>query len=93
MKRAIVSIVVLVLALALALGGCRNSEQKAGDEATQTIAPAKPQPDLTGSDAMTQTVDVEKGRAENEGHGTEAAGTATTATTTTSGTVAPTTST
>jgi hypothetical protein len=57
----------ICMALALALSGCGDREKKAsGDAATQTIEPAKPQPDLTGSDAMTQTVDVEKGRSEVE---------------------------
>ncbi len=67
MKRAIVPAVAICLALTLAVAGCKNREQAAGDGATETIEPAKPQPDLTGSDAMTQTVDIEKGRGEGEG--------------------------
>jgi hypothetical protein len=78
---------VICLALTLALGGCKKSESAIGDSATQTIEPAKPQPDLTGSDAMTQTVDVSDGRTEAEGAGTETS--ATTATTTTTTTAAP----
>lgn len=72
---------VIALALTLALGGCRKGERAAGESETQTIEPAKPQPDLTGSDAMTQTVDVEHGRSEGEGRGTEAASTDTSTTT------------
>lgn len=73
---------VIGLALTLALGGCKKSERPIGDSATQTIEPAKPQPDLTSSDAMTQTVDISDGRTEAEGAGTEtSAATATTTTT------------
>jgi hypothetical protein len=75
---------VVAVALTLALGGCRKGEQATGESQTQTIEPAKPQPDLTGSDAMTQTVDVEHGRSEGEGRGTEAASTDTSTTTNTS---------
>jgi hypothetical protein len=93
-KRSTVSIVIISLALTLALGGCGQREKTVGGpEVTQTIEPAKPQPDLTGSDAMTQTVDVEKGRSEGEGRGTEASTDTTTTTTTAAATVAPTTST
>lgn len=89
----------LIVVLALALVGCGGREQNAGEAgATQTIEPAKPQPEATGTDAMTQTVDVEAGRSEAEGHGTEAATApattaGTTAATATTATVAPTTST
>jgi hypothetical protein len=85
----------ICLALLLALGGCRNGEKKVSDEAaTQTIAPAQPQPDTSGSDALTQTVDVEKGRSEVEGrtaNGAEISATSTTSTTST--TTAPATTT
>lgn len=66
MKRSIVSIVVISAALTLALGGCRNREKALDESATQTIEPAKPQPD-TDTAELTQTVDVEKGRSEVEG--------------------------
>lgn len=75
---------VIGLALTLALGGCKDRESPIGDNATQTIEPAKPQPDLTGTDAMTQTVDISDGRTEAEGAGTETgAATATTTISTT----------
>jgi hypothetical protein len=100
-KRSIVSIVVLGAVLTLALGGCRSRE-KAVDSATQTIEPATPQPD-TDTVALTQTVDVEKGRSEVEGRNANGADitatgdtaaattTSTTISTTTTGTSATTT--
>lgn len=66
MKRSIVSIVVIGVVLTLPLGGCRNREKALEESATQTIEPAKPQPD-TDTVSLTQTVDVEKGRSEVEG--------------------------
>lgn len=57
---------VISAALTLALGGCRNREKALDESATQTIEPAKPQPD-TDTAELTQTVDVEKGRSEVEG--------------------------
>jgi hypothetical protein len=77
----------ICLALLLALAGCWNREKTvSGEAATQTIAPAKPQPDPTGSDALTQTVDVENGRSEVEGrtaNGADITASGTAATTTT----------
>lgn len=68
MKRSIASIVVITAVLTLAMPGCKGREQRgAGGEATETIAPAAPQPAPTGTEAMTQTVDVEAGRSEAEG--------------------------
>ncbi len=68
MKRSIASIVVVTAVLTLALPGCKGREQQgAGGEPTETIAPATPQPAPTGTEAMTQTVDVEAGRSEAEG--------------------------
>jgi hypothetical protein len=55
------------LLLTLICGACRNREKSAaGEAATQTIEPAKPQPDATDSATLTQTVDVEGGRSEVE---------------------------
>jgi hypothetical protein len=48
-----------------------------GSVTTQTVAPAAAQPAPTGSEAMTQTVNVDDGRSEEEG---AIAGTDTTAT-------------
>lgn len=66
MKSSILPVIVL-FALVIALPGCRR--ESAGGEATETIEPAKPQPAPTGTDAMTQTVDIEAGRSEAEGGG------------------------
>jgi len=99
-KRSIVSIVVigaaLTLAVALLLTGCRNREKALDESATQTIEPAKPQPD-TDTAELTQTVDVEKGRSEIEGRnasGADITATVDTASaTTTSATISTTTGT
>jgi hypothetical protein len=78
-----------VVTIVFALSHCRGRESGA-DAGTETIAPAKPQPDDTGTDAMTQTVDIEDSRSEAEGasltQGQQppTATTATTATATTS---------
>lgn len=58
----------LMMALALAAVGChRGANDPAHNVQTQTIAPAPAQPAPNGSDAMTQTVDVEDSRSEAEG--------------------------
>ena len=72
----------LFVSVLVVLAACR--EHRAGDGTgtngtTQTVAPAAAQPAPTGTDAMTQTVDVEAGRSEEDGGVT--ASTATTATT------------
>ncbi len=90
MKRSIVSIVVISAALTLVLGGCRNREKALDESATQTIEPAKPQPD-TDTAELTQTVDVEKGRSEVEGRnasGADITATGDTASSTTTSTTA-----
>lgn len=79
-----------MMGLLVAAGsGCRRDHERAGGAVqTQTIAPAAAQP--APNDAMTQTVDVEEGRSEEEGgvisqHGkgsTPETATAATATTT-----------
>ena len=66
-KRSLVRSSLILLVFVLALPACRNRENAAGGEATETIAPADPQPQPTGTDAMTQTVDIEAGRSEAEG--------------------------
>jgi hypothetical protein len=54
--------------LVAALPGCRQSrEGQTTTAATQTIAPASAPSAPNGSDAMTQTVDVEDSRSEAEG--------------------------
>lgn len=68
MKRSFVPSFVMLLALVVVLPGCGRDETAAGD-GTETIAPAKPLPEPTGTEAMTQTVDIEAGRSEAEGGG------------------------
>ena len=70
---------VIAVSLLLALGACKGREQKAHDESTATIAPAQPQPGETGTDAMTQTVELGDGRSVSEG-GANAEGTTATST-------------
>jgi hypothetical protein len=69
---------VIAVSLLLVLGACKRHEQKAHDESTATIAPASPQPGETGTDAMTQTVELGDGRSVSEG-GTSAEGATATA--------------
>ena len=57
-----------VLLIALATLACNRGEKAAGgNAANETIAPAKPQPDTTGTADLTQTVDIEDSRSEAEG--------------------------
>lgn len=85
------SLAVLAAVLLLA-GGCKKRETATGDAATETIAPAAPQPAPTGTDAMTQTVDIEDSRSDAEGGGlTDTAHPATTTTTATTATTTATT--
>lgn len=81
-----------VVTIAFALSHCRGRES-AGTAATETIEPAKPQPEDTGTDAMTQTVDIEDSRSEAEGasltRGEPPTNTTTTTTTTSTTTTAP----
>ena len=60
----------IVMSLALLAAGCRGrkaSSTTATAPTTQTIAPAAGQPAVNGGDAVTQTVDVEDGRSEDDG--------------------------
>lgn len=68
---------VFAVSLVLALGACKGREEKAHDESTATIAPAQPQPGETGTDAMTQTVELGDGRSVSEGGASAEGATAT----------------
>jgi hypothetical protein len=58
----------MILFAAIALTGCPRREQKQeAAPATQTIAPAAARPDTAGTDAMTQTVEVDDSRSEEDG--------------------------
>lgn len=67
-KRTVASVVVVLAVLVLAIPGCKGRETAGGNgEPTETIAPAAPQPAPTGTEAMTETVDIGTGRSESEG--------------------------
>ena len=82
--------VAAVLLIALAALACKRENAVTGTAATETIAPAQPKPEATGTGDLTQTVDIEgDNRSEAEGGvltkpGATTETTATTATTTTS---------
>lgn len=58
----------MILFAALALPGCPRREQKQETTTvTQTIAPAAARPDTAGTDAMTQTVELDDSRSEDDG--------------------------
>ena len=66
MKRAATPLVLMTVALTFAPLGCKR-QPKSSAPATQTIAPASAPPAPTGTDAMTQTVEVDDSRSENDG--------------------------
>jgi uncharacterized lipoprotein YajG len=62
--------ILMMLMLALLAAGCRGRKPSSATgtaQTTQTIAPAAAQPAVNGGDAVTQTVDVEDGRSEDDG--------------------------
>ena len=67
-KTATLSLLILLM-LAVSALDCRGRKSSATGTAqtTQTIAPAAAQPAVNGGDAVTQTVDVEDGRSEDDG--------------------------
>ncbi len=72
MRRAIKPSVLIVMTFLLCVAGCRWGKSSAVSSTaptTQTIAPAAAQPAVNGTDAVTQTVDIEDGRSEEEGGG------------------------
>ena len=68
-KTASLSLLIL-LSLVLLVPACRgrkSSSATSTSPTTQTIAPANGQPSTNGGDAVTQTVDIEDGRSEDDG--------------------------
>jgi hypothetical protein len=68
-KTATLSFLIL-LTLAVSAFDCRGRKSSSATgtaQTTQTIAPAAAQPAVNGGDAVTQTVDVEDGRSEDDG--------------------------
>ena len=63
------AILILTLGALLSVSCARHKSSAAASQpTTQTIAPAKEKPDAsTGTDAMTQTVDVDDSRSESDG--------------------------
>lgn len=53
----------------MALAGCRGRNEASTSSQTNTIAPAVAQPAPTGTDALTQTVNIEDNRSAAEGAG------------------------
>jgi hypothetical protein len=68
-KKAATLLVLIVMSVALVTAGCRGrkSAMTSTTPTTETIAPATGQPAANGGDAVTQTVDVEDGRSEDDG--------------------------
>jgi hypothetical protein len=62
-------IAVLAAVLSTACGRHRGGSNDPTSSQTATIAPAQAPPAPTGTEALTQTVDVEDGRSEEEGGG------------------------
>lgn len=79
MKSSTMRSLVLAVSFLVALGACQGREKAASDESTATIAPATPQPEATGTDAMTQTVELGDGRPVSEGAAASEEGTDTAA--------------
>lgn len=70
MKKAAKLSLLIMLTFALFAAGCRGRKSSSANgtaQTTQTIAPAAAQPAVNGGDAVTQTVDVEDGRSEDDG--------------------------
>lgn len=69
MKKTATLSILIVMILASYGTACRRESSSATGTAatTQTIAPAAGQPAVNGGDAVTQTVDVEDGRSEDDG--------------------------
>ena len=57
----------IAMLLLLAAGCGRDETVATGTEATGTFKPPEPKPGELGTDAMTQTVELDDGRSENEG--------------------------
>jgi len=80
----------IALLIALAALACNRGEKAANTTAaTETIAPARPQPDATGTGDLTQTVDIEDSRSESEGAALNQGTAQPTETSSTTGTTAP----
>lgn len=68
-KTATLSLLIVMMIVPFSTGcrGRKSSSATGTAATTQTIAPAAGQPAVNGGDAVTQTVDVEDGRSEDDG--------------------------
>lgn len=69
-KKTVTLSLLVMMSLALVAAGCRGLKSSSATTTaptTQTIAPAAGQPAANGGDAVTQTVDIEDGRSEDDG--------------------------
>ena len=68
-KTATLSLLIAMMIVPFSIGchGRKSSSTTDTAATTQTIAPAAGQPAVNGGDAVTQTVDVEDGRSEDDG--------------------------
>jgi hypothetical protein len=68
-KTATLSLLIVMMIVPFSIGchGRKSSSATGTAATTQTIAPAAGQPAVNGGDAVTQTVDVEDGRSEDDG--------------------------
>jgi uncharacterized lipoprotein YajG len=69
-KKTATLLLLIVMTFTLFVAGCgwrKSSTATTTAPTTQTIAPAAGQPAVNGGDAVTQTVDVEDGRSEDDG--------------------------
>jgi hypothetical protein len=64
------ALLLIVMSIAVFAAGCgwpKSAASNSTAPVTQTIAPAAGQPSTNGGDAVTQTVDIEDGRSEDDG--------------------------
>lgn len=71
------TVVFLLVILMLSFACKRGHEGSAATQSTETIAPASAKPDTSGTEAMTQTVDIEDSRSEAEADDSHSGPTAT----------------
>lgn len=88
MKSSTITCLAIVLSAVVALGACKGREH--GGDATETIAPAQPQPAADTGTEGTQTVDIEDSRSEADGAALNNTATTSTTTTTTTSTTSAT---
>jgi hypothetical protein len=66
-KTAALLLIVMSISVFAGCGWRKSASSNSTAPVTQTIAPAAGQPSTNGGDAVTQTVDIEDGRSEDDG--------------------------